>query len=69
MSHHHHHPHEGHGQGESPGSGRKPLHHNVFFWVAGFFILLALLSFILEGGGLRPGVPPSPPATPVVGQK
>jgi hypothetical protein len=32
--------------GEPPGTGRKPLHHNVFFWVAGFFLLVALLSFI-----------------------
>jgi hypothetical protein len=49
MSKHHHHPHEGHRDGGSPESCRKPLHHSPFFWVAGFFILLALLGFIFSG--------------------
>jgi len=63
MSKHHHHPHEGHSSGDGPGSGRKPLHHTVFFWVAGFFILIALLAFIFSGNlALRPAVPPIPSA-------
>jgi hypothetical protein len=55
--HHHHHPHEGHS------AGRKPLHHNWFFWVAGIFILLALIGFIVEGSGaLRPSAPVEQPS-------
>jgi uncharacterized integral membrane protein len=48
MSKHHHHPHEGHGAGNPPGTGRKHLRHTWFFYVAGFFLLLALLGFILS---------------------
>ena len=69
MSKHHHHPNEGHGDGDPPGSARKPLHHNWFFWVAGLFILVALISFILEGGGLRPGAPPPQPTPSSSGGK
>jgi hypothetical protein len=67
MSKHHHHPHEGHGSGAAPGSGRKPLHHNVFFWVAGFFILIALLAFIFSGNlALQPALS-TPQPTPSAG--
>jgi hypothetical protein len=59
MSKHHHHPHEGHGAGTP---SKKPLRHNWFFWVAGFFLLLALLGFILSGNlAFTPA-----PARPVV---
>jgi hypothetical protein len=57
MSKHHHHPHEGHSAGDAPGYGRKPLHHNPFFWVAGFFILVALIGFIVEGSGMLRSTP------------
>jgi hypothetical protein len=43
--HHHHQPHEGHSSRET----KRPLHHNAFFWVAGFFILVALICFVLAG--------------------
>jgi len=57
MSKHHHHPHEGHGDGGRPPQGH--LHHNWFFYVAGFFILLALISFVLSGNlAWRPAPPP-----------
>jgi len=60
MSKHHHHPHEGHGAGEP---ARRPLHHTWFFWVAGFFILLALISFVLSGNlAWRPSATPPPTA-------
>jgi hypothetical protein len=70
MSKHHHHPDEGHGGGDSPGSAGKPLHHNVFFWVAGFFILLALIGFILEGiPAVRSSIWPAQTTTSAVGEK
>ena len=63
MSKHHHHPHEGHGQGNPPGD--KPLRHNWFFYVAGFFLLLALIGFILSNNlNMQPAPTPRPPATP-----
>jgi uncharacterized membrane protein len=49
MSKHHHHPNEGRGDGGSPRSVRDHLHHNLFFYVAGVFILVALLAFIFSG--------------------
>jgi len=49
MSKHHHHPNEGHSEGEPPRAARDHLHHNWFFYVAGFFILVALIGFILAG--------------------
>jgi hypothetical protein len=49
---HHHHPHEGHRSGTSPGG--KPMHHDWRFYVAGFFILLALLAFIFSGNLASP---------------
>jgi hypothetical protein len=59
MSHHHHHPGEGHGPGNPPNRGH--LRHNWFFYVAGFFLLLALVSFVLSGNlAWRPALPPSP---------
>jgi hypothetical protein len=66
MSKHHHHPHEGHGEGNPPGSGDKPLKHNWFFYVAGFFLMLALLGFILSNNlKIQPGpLSPPAPATP-----
>jgi hypothetical protein len=61
MSKHHHHPHEGHRSGTP--SDKKPLHHNVFFWVGGFFILVALICFVLEGiPSLRWSAATLPPA-------
>jgi uncharacterized integral membrane protein len=48
MSKHHHHPNEGHRSGE-PAASRKPLHHDWRFYVAGFFLLIALLAFIFSG--------------------
>jgi hypothetical protein len=56
MSKHHHHPHEGHSAG-TPNASKRPLHHTVFFYVAGLFLLVALLCFIFEGSFLgRPGI-------------
>ena len=49
MSKHHHHPHEGHGSGNPAGTGRKHLRHNWFFYLAGLFILVALIAFVLSG--------------------
>jgi len=63
MSKHHHHPHEGHGSGGSPQNDH--LHHNWFFYVAGFFLFVALLAFIFSRNlAFHPGVapPPSKPA-------
>jgi len=63
MSKHHHHPHEGHHSGE-PGASRKPMHHDWRFYVAGFFLFLALLAFILSGNlRWRPAPPPLPAST------
>lgn len=63
MSKHHHHPNEGHGDGVSTDSAKNHLHHNWFFYVAGFFILLALLGFIFSGNlAWQPTSPPTPPA-------
>ncbi len=67
VSKHHHHPHEGHGSGDPPGSGRKPLHHHALFWVAGFFILLALVCFIMEGVPSVRSSAMQPPMTAPVG--
>jgi hypothetical protein len=62
MSKHHHHPHEGHGDG---GTSDRPLRHNWFFYVAGFFLLLALIGFILSGNlALTPSSTPAPAAAP-----
>ena len=59
MSKHHHNPHEGHSNGES--SKGDHMHHNWFFYVAGFFLLLALLAFIFSGNlALQPNLPPPP---------
>jgi hypothetical protein len=52
MGKHHHHPDEGHSAGAPPGTGRRRWHHSPFFWVAGFFLFLALTLFILEYGGV-----------------
>ena len=60
MSKHHHHPHEGHGPGNPP----RRAKHNAFFYVAGFFILLGLICFILWGTfGRSPVVSTPMPAT------
>jgi hypothetical protein len=66
MSKHHHHSNEGHSSGE-PAASRKPLHHDWRFYVAGFFLLIALLAFIFsENLRLSPPPPPMPgaPAAP-----
>jgi hypothetical protein len=49
MSKHHHHPDEGHGSGNPPHSARNHLQHHWFFYVAGVFILVALIAFVLSG--------------------
>jgi hypothetical protein len=59
MSKHHHHPNEGHRGGE-PSASSKPLHHDWRFYVAGFFLLIALLAFIFSGN-LAWGPAPVPP--------
>jgi len=62
MSKHHHHPHEGHSSGTPKGDH---FHHNWFFYVAGFFLFLALLAFIFSGNlRFHPSAtpPPSKPA-------
>ena len=66
MSHHHHHPHEGHSEGNPP--GEKPLRHNWFFYVAGVFLVLALIGFILSNNLSNvPGlVSPPANAAPIV---
>jgi hypothetical protein len=64
MSKHHHHPHEGHSSGTSPAA--KTRSHGVFFYVAGVFILIALLCFIVNGATFfrSPAVPAPAVATP-----
>jgi hypothetical protein len=62
MSKHHHHPHEDHHSGE-PGASRKPLHHDWRFYVAGFFLFLALLAFIFSGNLRWRLAPASTPAS------
>lgn len=58
MSKHHHHPHEGHSSGNPP-----KAKHNWFFYVAGIFILIALLAFIFSGDLVfNPSATPPPPA-------
>jgi hypothetical protein len=70
MSKHHHHPNEGHGNGDSPRAARNHLHHNWFFYVAGVFILLALLGFIFSGNlAWQPSVAPPQPTTTSSGEK
>jgi hypothetical protein len=55
----HHHPHEGHDDGSA---AERPLRHNWFFYVAGFFLLLAFIGFVLEGfPSLRPAPLPTQP--------
>jgi len=58
---HHHHPDEGHGDGVPPRSAKNHLHHNWFFYVAGFFILLALIGFIMAGTPAWQVVAPAQP--------
>jgi hypothetical protein len=42
----------------------KRMHHSPFFWVAAFFILLAMVIFVTTDGFLlRPRGAPSPAAT------
>jgi hypothetical protein len=63
--HHHHKPHEGHHSGDKPARGG--LHRGWFFWLAGFFLLLALLGFIFSGNlAFTPAVPATaaPPIAP-----
>jgi hypothetical protein len=63
MSKHHHHPDEGHSVGTPPAS--KPQGRGFFFYIAGLFILIALLCFILNTANFSwsPTVPPTPPAS------
>jgi hypothetical protein len=55
MSKHHHHPDEGHTP-ETP-TGSKARGHGFFFYVAGFFILIALICFIVNGASWWPTMP------------
>jgi hypothetical protein len=42
----------------------KRMHHSPFFWVAAFFILLAMVIFVTTDGFLlRPRGAPAPAAT------
>ncbi len=67
MGKHHHHPGEGHREGNPPRSFRGHLHHNWFFDVSGFFLLLALLGFIASGN-LAWNFSATPPAhAPLIG--
>ncbi len=53
------------GAAGTPHAGaRRPLHHRPFFWVAAFFILLAMAIFVFTDGFLlRPrGSIPTPGA-------
>ena len=60
--HHHHHPHEGHGSGNPP---KTRLRHTWFFYLAGLFILLALLSFVFSGNlAWGPRAQPAPAPAP-----
>jgi hypothetical protein len=52
MGKHHHHPNKGHGDGSPSPSARNHLHHNWFFYVAGFFLLVALIAFVFSGNNL-----------------
>jgi hypothetical protein len=63
MSKHHHHPHEGHSSGNPPGTGRQ--RQGPFFYLAGLFILVALICFIVLGSfaGSRSIAPPVTAAT------
>jgi hypothetical protein len=54
-----------HTSAASPKPYWKRMHHSPFFWVAAFFILLAMVIFVTTDGFLlRPrGAPPPSPAT------
>ena len=51
MGKHHHKPHEGHSDGThvSRPADAPAKKHSLFFYVAGLFILLGLIAFILSG--------------------
>jgi len=70
MSKHHHHPHEGHSAGDSPETSKGHLRHNWFFYVAGFFILVALIGFVLSSSpGWQTPVPLSQAAPATGGEQ
>jgi hypothetical protein len=55
-----------------PGNPERPhwkrMHHSPFFWVAAFFILLAMIIFVVTDGFLiRPRATQVQAATPAVG--
>ena len=39
---------EGSGEGGPSGSEVRPLRHNWFFYVAGFFLVIAVICFVLS---------------------
>jgi hypothetical protein len=58
-----HHGGPGSASGTPPGPRWKRLHHSPFFWVAAFFILLAMVIFVMTDGFLlRPRAQPQAPA-------
>jgi hypothetical protein len=70
MSNHHHLPNEGTGDSDAPDSADRPLRHNWLFYVAGFFLMIALIGFILEGTvAWRPSPAVTPPITANGSQK
>jgi len=45
---------------------RRRMHHSAFFWVAAFFILIAMVIFVMtDGFALRPPVHASEPVPAV----
>jgi hypothetical protein len=50
------------------GAARRPLHRSPFFWVAAFFILLAMAVFVFTDGFLlRPRAPARAPSSGAAG--
>ena len=44
---------------------RRPLHHSPFFWLAAFFLLAAMIVYVLTGNlSSTPGAKPLPAALP-----
>ena len=45
---------------------RRGLHHNAFFWLAAFFLLVGMTIYVLTGNlsSAAPGKPPMPAALP-----
>ncbi len=44
---------------------RRPIHHSPFFWIAAFFILAAMIVYVISGNlAFGPGHRPVPAALP-----